>query len=452
MLPYAHAHCNLPRCPRRQRLRVAVKAVHDFPRQALPDQFLANTAAGVSAGGVRAAAAGPLLLLGDAAAGPSLTSSSSGSSSISGGGAAPSGAVTSTSTALVGVGAAAAASVVDSVVNSLARRQAPRGVSEESAVEFAKVEALTAKAQATSRAMIARRAPPKIPEPKWHAPWKLMRVISGHLGWVRAIAVEPGNEWFATGSADRTIKLWDLASGTLKLTLTGHVSPVRALAVSARQPYLFSAGEDKSVKCWDLEQNMVVRQYHGHLASVFAIALHPTLDILMTAGRDAVCRVWDMRSKAPIHTLGGHEAAISSILAGSSDPQVITGSMDSTVRLWDLAAGKVRSVLTHHKKAVRALAAHSREFAFVSGAADHCKRWGLPDGTFVSNYTGHNAIVNCLAMNADDVMVSGGDDGSLKFWDYGTGYSFQEEQTRVQPGSLDSEAGIYAAAFDASGR
>ena len=37
------------------------------------------------------------------------------------------------------------------------------------------------------------------------------------------MAVEPGNEWFATGSADRTIKIWDLASGQLKLTLTGHI-------------------------------------------------------------------------------------------------------------------------------------------------------------------------------------------------------------------------------------
>ena len=34
-----------------------------------------------------------------------------------------------------------------------------------------------------------------------------MRVISGHLGWVRCIAVDPSNDWFATGSGDRTIKV-----------------------------------------------------------------------------------------------------------------------------------------------------------------------------------------------------------------------------------------------------
>ena len=54
------------------------------------------------------------------------------------------------------------------------------------------------------------------------------------LRWVRSVAVDPGNEWFATGSADRTIKIWDLASGQLKLTLTGHIEQVHsALAPSA---------------------------------------------------------------------------------------------------------------------------------------------------------------------------------------------------------------------------
>jgi len=83
------------------------------------------------------------------------------------------------------------------------------------------------------------------PRPDWHPPWKLMRVISGHLGWVRALAVEPGNKWFASGAGDRTIKIWDMASGSLRLTLTGHISTVRGLAVSPRHPYLFSCGEDK---------------------------------------------------------------------------------------------------------------------------------------------------------------------------------------------------------------
>mmetsp|Transcript_27245 Transcript_27245/g.65240 ORF Transcript_27245/g.65240 Transcript_27245/m.65240 type:complete len:468 (+) Transcript_27245:163-1566(+) len=297
----------------------------------------------------------------------------------------------------------------------------------------------------------------KIPTPTWHAPWKLSTVLSSHLGWVRSLAFDPSNDMFASGSADRTIKIWDLAkasvgaSDALKLTLTGHISPVRGLAFSERQPYLFSAGEDKMVKCWDLETNQVVRDYHGHLSGVFALKLHPTLDLLITGGRDAVARVWDIRTKTQVHVLGGHENTVGAILARSTDPQVITGSYDTTVKLWDLVAGKCMTTLTHHQKSVRALVEPSFESTFVSGAADSLKYWQAKDGRFLKSYTGHKAVVNALAVNDDGVLVSGGDDGTMHFWDYRTGYNFQSSQSIVQPGSLDAENAVYCAEFDGTG-
>ena len=54
-------------------------------------------------------------------------------------------------------------------------------------------------------------------------------------------------------------------------------------------------------------------------------------------------------------------------------------------------------------------------------------------------------------MNRDGVLVSGGDDGSLRFWDWKTGHCFQSTHSVVQPGSLESEGSILASAFDLSG-
>ena len=246
------------------------------------------------------------------------------------------------------------------------------------------------------------------PRPEWHPPWKLMRVISGHLGWVRALAVEPGNEWFASGAGDRTIKIWDLASGSLRLTLTGHISTVRGLAVSPRHPYLFSCGEDKMVKCWDLETNKVIRHYHGHLSGVYTLSIHPTLDLLVTGGRDGVARVWDMRTRSNIHVLSGHKQTVSDVKCQEADPQVISSSLDATVRLWDLAAGKCMDVLTHHKKGVRALALHPKEFTFASGSTGSIKQWKCPEGSLLQNFGGQNAIINTLSVNEDNVLFSGG--------------------------------------------
>ena len=255
---------------------------------------------------------------------------------------------------------------------------------------------------------LIRKQATQQPKPDWHAPWKLMRVISGHLGWVRSLAVEPGNQWFASGAGDRTIKIWDLASGSLRLTLTGHISTVRGLAVSPRHPYLFSCGEDKMVKCWDLETNKVIRHYHGHLSGVYTLSLHPTLDVLVTGGRDGVARVWDMRTRSNIHVLSGHKQTVSDVKCQEADPQVISSSLDSTVRLWDLAAGKTMGVLTHHKKGVRALAIHPKEFTFATGSTGSIKQWKCPEGAFMQNFEGQNAIINTLSVNEENVLFSGG--------------------------------------------
>ncbi|MCP9262095.1 putative Pre-mRNA splicing protein [Dirofilaria immitis] len=305
----------------------------------------------------------------------------------------------------------------------------------------------------TMRAVLPARAPIMV-KPKWHAPWKLYRVISGHTGWVRCVDVEPGNEWFATGGADRIVKVRnDLGSckRKLRLSLTGHVSAVRCCKVSRRHPFLFTGGEDKQVKCWDLEYNKVIRHYHGHLSAVQDLTIHPTIDVLITCARDATARVWDIRTKAQVHCLSGHTNTVATVISQEVDPQVITGSHDSTIRLWDLAAGRSICTLTHHKKSIRALTLHPSLFMFASGSADNIKEWKCPEGIFIQNLSGHNAIVNSLACNEDSVLVSGGDNGSINFWDWKSGFCFQREQTKAQPGSIDSEAGIFALTYDQSG-
>jgi len=152
-------------------------------------------------------------------------------------------------------GAGAVADIIEDVAAATAER---KNKAETAIVAYKRREEEKAALPATqTQALALRKRATMVETPEWHAPWKLMRVISGHNGWVRAVTVDPTNEWFATGAKDRMIKIWDLASGQLKLTLTGHISAVRGLAASARHPYLFSVSEDKMVKCWDLETNKV---------------------------------------------------------------------------------------------------------------------------------------------------------------------------------------------------
>lgn len=275
---------------------------------------------------------------------------------------------------------AAAAAGAGAAAGSSTALVATSAASSSSSLSAAGSQALVAAGNMSARQLlIASKREIEDVRPEWHAPWKLMRIISAHSGWVRAIAVDHSNEWFATGSVDRTIKIFDLASGATKLTLTGHISAIRGLCISALSPYMFSIGEDKQIKCWDLEQNKVIRDYHGHLSGGYCISMLENQggpNVLVTGGRDSVGRVWDIRTTAEVAVLGGHTQTVASIQCQNVLPQVITGSHDTTIKLWDLRkTASPISTLTNHKKSVRALQIHPTEYTFTSGAGDNLKVW-----------------------------------------------------------------------------
>lgn len=119
--------------------------------------------------------------------------------------------------------------------------------------------------------------------------------------------------------------------------------------------------------------------------------------------------------------------------------------------MWDIRTGLTTKTLTHHKKGVRALALHHDEYTFASGGSDKIRIWKCPEGDHLRALPEHNAVINTLALNRDNVLVSGADNGSLYFFDWASGHNFQSIKSTVQPGSLSCEAGIFQAKFDRSG-
>ena len=96
----------------------------------------------------------------------------------------------------------------------------------------------------------------------------------GHLASLTGLKKPPpassSGEYLATGSRDKTIKLWDMR-GTLVKTLVGHNNWVRALVFHPGGKYLLSASDDKSIRCWDLSQEckcvQTVEEAHDHFVS-----------------------------------------------------------------------------------------------------------------------------------------------------------------------------------------
>ena len=81
---------------------------------------------------------------------------------------------------------------------------------------------------------------------------ELTQTLTGHSGWILAIAYSPDGQWLYSGAADDTIKVWSVATGMCVKTLVGHQSWVWSVAVSGCGRFLASASEDETIRIWDV--------------------------------------------------------------------------------------------------------------------------------------------------------------------------------------------------------
>ena len=291
-----------------------------------------------------------------------------------------------------------------------------------------------------------------LPVAKSHREWYNYTVLTGHSGWVKCISVDKSNDFFVTASMDRMIKFWRLAECELINTLTGHTGSVYDVALSQQNmPYLYSCSDAKELFNWDLTTNTLIRRFFGHSAGVRCVAESPSSPLIVSGSRDSSAMVWDLRTQKTVFTLTGHNGTVFDVLFQDFMPHVVTASADATIRIWDLRMNKCYGVLTNHKKTVRKLAAHPKLWSFISASPDAILQWNGKDASLFKEFKAHDSVINGLAINEDGVMVSCGDDGTMKFWDFDSGTCFQETRTIAQPGSLPSECGIFDCSFDMTG-
>ena len=298
-------------------------------------------------------------------------------------------------------------------------------------------------------------------------------------GSVNSITFSADNRLLASAGEDGIVKLWDVAARRQIAALSGHSNQVYGVAFSRDVQTLVSSSFDGTVKLWniswrvnavppDVGLNALGRIFgvtgtndpHVQIPTVslratltsprpepgdrsanlwatrqvlYGVGFAPDGKRVASGGADKVVRIWDVATAKLQSTLVGHRDTITPVAFSPDGTLLASGSDDTTVRLWDPVTGRERfAPLTGHKDWIESLAFSPDGRFLASGSRDNCVRvWSLPAKATptvstpadegISEWTsfkGHTAQVTALAFTPDgQTLVSGADDGLVKFWD-----------------------------------
>jgi WD40 repeat protein len=259
--------------------------------------------------------------------------------------------------------------------------------------------------------------------------------LTGHSNDVRSVAFHPSAPYLATGSDDRTAKLWRLSpdnlSATCVATLEGHTRSVYSVAFHPTALLLATGSLDNTVKLWRLNDNgsaaVCVATLEGHSSWVTSVAFDPTGRFVASGSTDRTVKLWRLLSDNSwatcVSTLERHSSYVTSVAFHPTDPILATGSEDNTVKLWrispDGSTATCVATLRGHNRGVHSLAFHPTKPFLATGSGDSTARlWQLSDdnssATCVATLEGHSDSVTSLAFHPTaPLLAMGAENGSI---------------------------------------
>ena len=269
---------------------------------------------------------------------------------------------------------------------------------------------------------------------------KVLLTLSGHTDEVLVTAFSPDVTTIATGSADLSAKLWDASTGKELITLTGQGNEVATLVFSPDGRRLYTASDiDGLAIAWDIAGGKQLFTFDGE-GGVETITVSPDGTRLATGEFDTTVKIWDAATGNRLLTLFGHSSYISSVVYSTDGKRIASASEDGTTRLWDAVTGKALLTLTGHSSGVLSIAFSPNGNKIYTSSRDATVKISDVSPTAGSdwlNLEGHMDRVYSMAYRPDGKQLATlSFDGTAKVWDAVTG---KEVRTIKLPDLLGME-------------
>jgi len=264
------------------------------------------------------------------------------------------------------------------------------------------------------------------------------------------------NNSIAVGSRYNIIIL-DVTTGSQIAILSEHTDLVNCVTFSSDGKSLVAGSWDKTVKFWDVQTGGVVKTFYGHNGYILSVSISEDCTRIVSGSADKTIRLWNIQTGDCLHTIN-HQDWVWHVSFSPIDPQHIISVSGNKVWWWDanghqipptsdgshisfspdhtqfaLCNGEVVTVLNSDSRGIVA------EFHVANSDAKYCcfspdgrlvaavawstaYVWDIasPDPHLVGTFVGHTDSITSLVFSSPSSLISGSEDGSVKFWKIGT--------------------------------
>ncbi|KAK3676456.1 general transcription repressor [Recurvomyces mirabilis] len=211
--------------------------------------------------------------------------------------------------------------------------------------------------------------------------------------YIRSVCFSPNGLFLATGAEDKIIRVWDIASRSIRHSFAGHDQDIYSLDFASDGRYIASGSGDRTIRLWDIQENQCVLTLQIE-DGVTTVAISPDGRYVAAGSLDKSVRIWDTTTGVLVErTEGeqGHKDSVYSVAFAPHGNHLVSGSLDKTIRMWRLSP---------------------REFPGRQGAP------GPKSGECIRVFEGHKDFVLSVALTPDGAWVmSGSKDRGVQFWD-----------------------------------